>query len=205
MNSASLQDAISRVMEESKRQQDDVMSQQRAERERINREQEEQRRQQQSMRASQPYQAQQMGLGDGGMNPQIISQFMGGGGGGAAQGGLYGNAATGAAQGGLYGNAATGGVAGGGGASGAGGGIAAAGPWAALAAAIIGNEAAAKDAGRRPDSKSKWGTELLTGKVLERDMDYYGDKVGGIGGQAIKGLGQMGNPEGALRFIKNLF
>lgn len=80
-----------------------------------------------------------------------------------------------------------------------GGGIGAAGPYAALAAAIIGNEAAAKDAGRRPEDNGEWGKDLLSGKVLETDMDYYGDKVGGVGGKMLEIGGEMGNPEGMLK------
>lgn len=78
-------------------------------------------------------------------------------------------------------------------------------PWAALAAAIIGNESEQKKAGRRPDDNYKHLQDALTGKVLADDMDYYGDKVGGIGGEIIKVGGQFGSPEGIFDFIKDLF
>lgn len=95
-----------------------------------------------------------------------------------------------------------GGTAGGGGMGGA---MSAAGPWAALAAVIIGNETAGRDAGRRDEDDSSYAVDLLSGAVLEQDMDYYGDKVGGVGGEILQGLGQLGNPEGTLNFFKDLF
>jgi len=94
-------------------------------------------------------------------------------------------------------------------ASGAGGGwgsaLSSAGPWALLAAAIIGNEEEARKAGRRSDDKMTWGQDALTGKVLEQDMDYYGDKIGGFGGKFVSKMGQLGHPEGVFNFIKDLF
>lgn len=107
-------------------------------------------------------------------------------------------------------SAASGGAAGGSagagaGASGGGGMLAAAGPWAALAAAVIGNEMAAKDAGRRSDDDGEYAKDLLTGKVLEQDLEYYGDKIGGPVGKSVEVIGEMGNPSGAWRNIKKLF
>lgn len=95
----------------------------------------------------------------------------------------------------------------GGGGSGGGGSsmMASAGPWAALAAAIIGNESEAKKAGRRDDRPATHAMDAFSGKVLEQDMDYYGDKVGGFGGEILKGVGKLGNPEGTWNLLKDLF
>lgn len=91
------------------------------------------------------------------------------------------------------------------GAGSAGGGIAAGGPWALLAAAIIGNETHARKKGRRNEDKGKHALDLVTGKVLEQDADYYGDKVGGPLGKSMKFGGQMGNPEGVFNAVKKIF
>lgn len=84
------------------------------------------------------------------------------------------------------------------GSSTAGGGssLAALGPWAALAAVIAANETWANKEGRRPDDFKEHMGDLLTGKVLQRDMDALGDKIGGPGGDAVKYAGKLGNPSG---------
>lgn len=126
--------------------------------------------------------------------------MFGGGAGGATAGG--GTAMAGGPGAGSAAAAGSGGAAGGGG---MGSGLAAAGPWAALAAVIIGNESASKDAGRRDDDDSSYAVDLMSGAVLEQDMDYYGDKVGGVGGEILQGIGKLGNPEGTLNLIKDIF
>lgn len=135
----------------------------------------------------------------GGMNPmQAYSNYQkfsgqggqgifgGGGGGGAAAG------AEGAAAGGEGGSM-----------------LASAGPWAALAAVIAGNEINARKEGRRDDDKATHLMDAFSGKVLEQDTEYYGDKVGGAGGRVIRGAGKIGHPEGQFNFakkgIKNTF
>lgn len=125
---------------------------------------------QQNIQGQQPQQQQQ---GGGGPNPAMASKFLKMGGGGASGGAASGGAASG---GGGFGSA-----------------MASAGPWAALAAAIIGNESAAKDAGRRR-SGGDHAKDLFSGKVLSQDMDYYGDKIGGVGGDVVRGLGKLGSP-----------
>lgn len=100
------------------------------------------------------------------------------------------------------GSSATGGSAG---ASSGSSALSSASPWLALAAAIIGNESEQKKAGRRSDTNYKHLQDALTGKVLADDMDYYGDKVGGIGGEIVRVGGQFGSPEGIFEFVKDLF
>lgn len=78
-------------------------------------------------------------------------------------------------------------------------------PWTALAAAILLNETSARKAGRRDENKGKHLQDLITGKVLEQDAEYYGDKVGGPLGKTMKFGGMMGNPEGSLKAVKKLF
>lgn len=79
----------------------------------------------------------------------------------------------------------------------------AAGPWAALAAAVMWNEDNAREHGRRPEDRATWAQDAFSGKVLEADADYYGDKVGGIGGDMIKFGGEMGHPEGIFNIGKD--
>ncbi len=80
--------------------------------------------------------------------------------------------------------------------------MAGAGPWAALAAAIAANEGFARDAGRRADNPAGHLTDALSGKVLEQDAEYYGDKIGGAGGRLVRGAGKVGHPEGQFEFAK---
>lgn len=73
----------------------------------------------------------------------------------------------------------------------AGGGIAAAGPWAALAAAIIGNETYQKKKGNRSEGSKYW-TDLITGnKIVERDADTLGEKVDSGNKLGLKGDWQV--------------
>ncbi len=143
-------------------------------------------RMQQQMQQRQQQQPQ--GGGGGGPNASMAMKFMPQGGGAGAGGA------------GAGGGGGAGAGAGAGGGGGGGGAMAAAGPWAALAAAVIANEYSAEKAGRR-DSDSHL-QDAFTGKVLEQDLSYYGDKVGGIGGKAIDIVGQAGHPEGQLGLIK---
>tara|TARA_R110000803_G_scaffold11681_1_gene34716 strand:- start:191 stop:757 length:567 start_codon:yes stop_codon:yes gene_type:complete len=137
--------------------------------------------------------------GGGGMNPmQAYSnyqKFSGNGG-----GGLFGGGGGGAATGAETGGAATGGES---------SMLASAGPWAALAAVIAGNEMNARKEGRRDEDKATHLMDAFSGKVLEQDTEYYGDKVGGVGGRVIRGAGKIGHPEGQFNFakkgIKNTF
>jgi hypothetical protein len=85
--------------------------------------------------------------------------------------------------------------------SGGGGMMAAAGPWAALAAGIIANESWAKDSGRRPDDTGEHVKDMLSGKVLEYDLDALGDKMPGKTGELVEIAGEMGNPEGVVKNI----
>lgn len=124
-----------------------------------------------------------------------LSGMMGG------EGGMFGMGG-GATAGGGGGAAAPAAAGGGSAASGAGGAMASAGPWALLAAVIIANESEAKKAGRRSEDHGEHAQDLITGKVLEQDMDYYGDKVGGVGGEMLKGMGKLGNPEGVFNILK---
>lgn len=55
------------------------------------------------------------------------------------------------------------------------GGLAAAGPWAALAALVIGNESAQKKTGNRREG-TQYLKDLFGGKVVEQDMNKYADK-----------------------------
>ena len=143
------------------------------------------------LQGSQPMGGMQTGMQQqqgGGMPPgamQFAQQFMGGGAG--AGGGAAGGSAAGA-----------GGAAGGGGGSSM---LASAGPWAALAAVVAANEYGAKDAGRRSDSKGHHLQQALTGEGMSKDMDYYGDKVGGPGGKALSLLGKTGSPKDLLKLM----
>jgi hypothetical protein len=81
--------------------------------------------------------------------------------------------------------------------------LAAAGPWAALAAAIIANEANAKHEGNRgrAEGTGEHIQDMFTGKVLEQDATALGDKIGGPLGEATQFMGEMGNPEGIAKNI----
>jgi hypothetical protein len=133
--------------------------------------------------------------------------------GGAASGAATGGAGFGLGGSLVGGTGAVGGstfAAGSGGAAAAGGGAGGASamfsnPWTALAAAIVGNEISSKKAGRRSDNDGQYAMDLLSGKVMEQDSDYYASKVGGVGGEIMKFGGQMGNPEGVFKNIKKLF
>ena len=78
-------------------------------------------------------------------------------------------------------------------------------PMTALAVLIAGNEIEATRTGRRSSNPVKHFTDLTTGKTFTDDMDYFGGKVGGPGGEAIKLTGKMSSPEGWLDLIKELF
>lgn len=109
--------------------------------------------------------------GLGGLGGLSVSPaFVGGGAAtsGLGAGGSLGAFAQGGASAGGLGGLGGGAAAGGGG--GAMGGLAAAGPWAALAAAIIGNETYAKNHGYRR-SGSDYYKDLATGRVLSQDVD----------------------------------
>ena len=80
--------------------------------------------------------------------------------------------------------------------------MASAGPWVALAAAIAANETWANKSGRRPDDFSEHLVDMLSGKVLQRDADALGDKVGGPFGELIQYGGKMGNPSGVWDVTK---
>ena len=80
----------------------------------------------------------------------------------------------------------------------------ASGPWGALAAAIYANENASYGAGRRDEDDVSYRTDLASGEVLEQDTAYYGDKMGGAGGEIISTGGQLSNPEGTLDIVKDL-
>lgn len=140
--------------------------------------------------AQQPQQQPQQGGGGMPGMPGMASQFMGGG----TAGGAGTGAATGAAGGGGSGAASSGGSM-----------LGSAGPWAALAAVIVGNELYARNQGRRDENPWTQVQDGLTGKVLEQDMDYYGGKVGGLGGEVLKTAGRLGNPEGTWEWLKDLF
>ena len=118
---------------------------------------------------------------------------------GSEAGGVAGSAiGGGGASAGSSAGAAAGEAIGGGGGSA----LASAGPWALLAAVIMANESEANKAGRRAEDRGERAQDMITGKVLEQDMDYYGDKVGGVGGELIKGVGQLGHPEGVFNLLK---
>lgn len=136
----------------------------------------------------------------GGMNPmQAYSNYQKFSGQGGQ--GLFGGGGQTAATGGGEAAASSGGS--------SGSMLASAGPWAALAAVIAGNEMNARKEGRRDDDKATHAMDAFSGKVLEQDAEYYGDKVGGPGGRVIRGAGKIGHPEGQFNFakkgIKNTF
>ena len=172
------------------------------------REEEERRRREEekalemAMMRQRAIQAQQAQPSSGGVNPQMAAQMAQsfGGGGGATGSGAGSGAASGTTAGGAGSGAASGGAAGGGSAGGSA--LASAAPWAALAAAIIYNEDRQNSAGNRDDNRTSRGVDMLSGAVLEQDLDRYGDKVGGPLGKAMKIGGKLGNPEGLLKVTK---
>ncbi|MNL10838.1 hypothetical protein D3C87_1316520 [compost metagenome] len=117
---------------------------------------------------------------------------------GAVQGmsGTWGSVAGGGAA--SSGGAAAGGAAGG--SSGAMSGLAAAGPWAALAAAVIGHNEWADRKGLR-DGESFKGEYGLTGRALYKDKDYYAERADKI----IPGLGDSVNIGGSLSSPADMF
>ncbi len=106
-------------------------------------------------------------------------------------------------------------AAGGGGGGGFGQAMASAGPWAALAAAIIGNEKYAKDRGYRSTDDKTYAKDLLTGGVLGQDvekrfnpfMDKHSNGLwskSGLGGDTQFGADLLGfNFKDAKKGFKN--
>lgn len=91
---------------------------------------------------------------------------------------------------------ASAGAAGGSGAASGGGMMAAAGPWAALAALVIGNETYQNKQGNRPEDSGDYAKALLSGEVLEMDAEKYLSDVPGA-----EFMASMGNPEGIAKNI----
>lgn len=94
---------------------------------------------------------------------------------------------------------------GGAGGSGASSALAAAGPWAALAALIIGNETYQKEHGNRPDDTKDYIGELANGRVLERDAKKYLGSTGRNAAQFITPHGQWDMTKTALKKFGDLF
>ena len=133
------------------------------------REQEAEMRRQQ-LQMTPPQQQQQQG-GGGGISPSMAMSFIPESGGAAGAEGAAASSETGGAMAGMAGPAA-------------------------LAAAIIANETYQNKSGNRPEDFEDHVGEMVTGEVLERDVErYLGD------GKIAKHLGQMGNPEGMLKNI----
>ena len=112
-----------------------------------------------------------------------------GGGGGGWLSNLFGG---GGSSGGGWMSSLFGGSSSGGGSSAASGALGGMGWWAALAAAIAGNEYSANEAGRRPDDGWQWAWDAASGEVLEEDLEYYsgkifGDDEFGLGGDMVFG------------------
>ena len=84
-----------------------------------------------------------------------------------------------------------------GGGQGGGGGMGAAGPWAALAAAVVGNETYQNSEGNRPADTGEHMKDLASGKVLEYDAAKYAKDIPGA-----EFLASMGNPEGVAKNLK---
>ncbi len=80
--------------------------------------------------------------------------------------------------------------------------MASAGPWAALAAAIIANESKQRGDGNRGNSGWEHAGDLVTGKVLERDIDRY--MAHNPAGDVVRRVGMMGTPSGVVRNTKDL-
>ena len=62
---------------------------------------------------------------------------------------------------------------------------------AAMVAAIVGNEYFANEAGRRDSNVGQQAWDSITGRNMGKDMDYFGDKVGGPGGSILHTLGDL--------------
>lgn len=133
----------------------------------------------------QPTQQQPMGGGMGGIGG-LSSLWSGGGAAGAGEG--AGAAAGGGAAAGAGGGASAGGgaAAGSGSAAGSGGSaMASAGPWALLAAVIIGNEYNARKQGARAENPWHQTRDAVTGRVVEQDFHkrwlpkWFGEDRGG--------------------------
>lgn len=164
------------------------------------------REQEEALRQSAQRQQQQVGLGGGGggMNPmqgmQIAKNFMPASSGASAAGaGSAGGTASGATAGGTAGGSAAGGAAGsaGGGLS---SGLAAAGPWAALAAAIVGHNEWAERKGLRDGENFKFEYGL-TGRALYKDKDWYAERADKV----VPGLGDDINIAGSMSSPVDLF
>lgn len=78
--------------------------------------------------------------------------------------------------------------------------LASAGPWAALIAAIVGNESYQKKKGNRSEGSKYW-TDLLTGnKIVERDADTLGEKIDPGNKIGLKGDWQVAGDLTSLDF-----
>lgn len=122
-------------------------------------------------------------------------------------GGLSGSGAGGAAagSGGASGGAAGGGAASAGGSSsGAASTLASAGPWAALAAVIIGNEYSANQEGYRAENDGQRVKDAFSGKVLRQDADRWTDKLGGDDKLGLTGDMKLGASLGSPASWKNV-
>lgn len=154
------------------------------------------------------------GMGGGYQNAMQMQKMMGSSGGASAGGasGSSGAAAGGSGGGGGWGLSSMfggGGSAAGGGAAASGGGAAASGgsaagggaasgmasmgPWAALAAVIIGNESNARDNDYRSDDDKQYAKDLFGGKVLEQDANQrWAKKLGGYNDDKTGMINDMG-------------
>lgn len=95
-----------------------------------------------------------------------------------------------------------GGAAGGAGAGAAGGGMAAAGPFAALAALIMLNEADSKKRGLRSENQGEYTKDLLTGKVLTQDIEgKWGPLADKLTGGFTSKSGLTGDAKGASQLM----
>ena len=79
---------------------------------------------------------------------------------------------------------------------------------AAIAAAVVANEYFATKDGRRSSNIGQSMWDGLTGKNMSKDLDYYGDKVGGPGGKLLNAASNVSrldkplgkDPEDLLKF-----
>lgn len=159
------------------------------------------------LREEQEARQQQGGQSMPNVNPQQIQQFMGGGEAAAPAATPAAPAVGGAAPAAAAAPtaAAAPGAAGGAGSAAPAAAAAAASPWVAIGAAIVGNELLASKSGRRADGLGEKAADLATGKVLARDAEALGDKIGGKGGKVVETLGNMGNPKGFIDEVGGLF
>lgn len=66
--------------------------------------------------------------------------------------------------------------------------LASVGPWALLAAAIVGNETEARRGGYRAEDDTEYARDLLTGRVVSQDIDQrWGPKLFGSAWEENKG------------------